>query len=567
MRDHILEAIFLDVNLWKEVIDKGVEKKIDNKWLSFFSDPNNRAAICYNIGKGEYHINPPHTGYKKKDDGSERTFLINEPKDRLLLNAIYKWLTRHEAKMIHPSCKSYQAGIGIGKIVKDVSKRIVKLSSGTPGQIIGRKFDINKYFESIPRKEIHKIFNILKHHHGNSSVIDLLEDYYDNDIYFDSKQKEVINNYQGIKQGSAVSAWLANVLLYEIDEILSRREGLYVRYSDDILYIGHDYEVVTQILKEKLSQIGLRLKEEKISDIYTDKYICFLGFEIRGENITLSKKWVKKFQEEIDKRSIKNIPLIKKISNLRKENFEKNEPQIKKLVGKTQRSIFRYLMYGNGRFSWATEVLTTVNNYKDLLTLSNYCLDAIRAVYTGKTNIGGLGKSLAHDIQRGKGRNVRSNYLKSKHLNSDPNDEDILSGFISIPAIQKIIGNKWLFRTIVSDIIKSPMIGEYGKASSRDNFNGNKEEIINQLEHLYEIYLYSKPNGDKVERFYALSLDDMNMDMLISGENRQESLKNLEKYLKTSVDFDTIKDKEKDWYWQSKSFPQLILLKSWFQPI
>ena len=228
MRDYILESIFLDTSLWTESIAHGVDKNIASSYLELFADPNWRADFCVDIANGIYKIKPPHTGYRMKDDGGERMFLINKPQDRLLLNIIYKWLMRNEGRMIHPSCMSYQKGIGIGKIVKQISQRITPIQNQN-GLVVGRKFDIHKYFDSIDRRYIHDALDKVQAHYGESSVLDLLRNYYDSDLYYDTRQHVIVDKYQGIKQGCAVSSWLANVLLFSIDEELSNRGGLYVR--------------------------------------------------------------------------------------------------------------------------------------------------------------------------------------------------------------------------------------------------------------------------------------------------------------------------------------------------
>lgn len=566
MRDHILESIFLDTSLWREVIEHGVEKRIPNHLLERFADPHVRADLCVKIGDGEYTIQPPHTGYRKKDDGGERMFLANEPEDRLLLNIIYKWLMKNESSMIHPSCKSYQSGIGIGKIVKEISHRITCNGTEDAGKVVGRKYDIHKYFDSIPREHIYGALETVEKDFGNSSIIDLLFEYYDTDIYYDTRQHSLVEEYQGIKQGCAVSAWLANVLLYSLDEKLSKRNGVYVRYSDDILYIGKDYEEVTDIIREHLSQMGLQLNERKVTDIISGEYFCFLGFDIHGKDITLSKKWVNHFQKEIDRRTIRNTKLITKVRDIRKVGGKEQETKLRRIVENTAKNLTRYLLYGNGTYSWATEVLPVVNKTVDIQQLTLYCLDALRAVYTGHTSIGGLGKSLRHGIQRGKGKHVLSNLFATLHLEHPEDGSKPFVRFMSLTAAQKTVSNKWLFRTVTVNLIDSFKHPVYGRNVTRSNLV-SREEIITELETLYSTYLNSRPDGSTVERFYANPLDEMTMEGLVVSDNRREAMEQLEKYLEDNVDFSILNESEKSWYWQSDKYPQLVLLKEWFENI
>lgn len=564
MRDHILESLFLDITLWKQVIEHGLDKKISKSLLESIADPHTRADLCIEIGEGKYSIQPPHTGYRKKDDGSERMFLANEPQDRLLLNVIYKWLMKNESKMIHPSCKSYQSGIGIGKIVKQISSKICCLTSEIGPATIGRKFDIHKYFESIDRNNILNILNKVENDFGSSSILDLLTDYYNSDIYYDTRKKTYVEEYQGIKQGCAVSAWLANVLLFEMDKDISQREGLYVRYSDDILYIGNDYEEVTDLIEKHLSKLGLTLNAKKIEDIHSNEYFRFLGFEIKGPEITLSQKWVKNFQKEIDKRTIKNTELIKKVRSIRKKSGEDKEKRLLILFNRAIRDVNQFLLYGNGKYSWANEVLPTINNRKDILTLSIYCLDALRAVYTGHTNIGGLGKSVRHTIQRGKGKNVLSNRTATRHLESGEFEFGEFNNFISLNSLKNIISNKWLYRALAYNK-KNSDYKIFGATKISYLNSKSQTDIISELEDFYARYRDSQPNGKECGIFYAKSLDDMTAVDLIKGENRSESLSQLYTYLIERVNFSLLTSNDKHWYWQSQNHPELVLLKSWFK--
>lgn len=565
MRDYILESIFLDTSLWIDSIAHGVEKHIASFCLEQFADPNWRADFCMQIANGLYKIQPPHTGYQKKDDGGERMFLINEPQDRLLLNIIYKWLMRNERSMIHSSCLSYQEGIGIGEIVKQISQKIT-LRQNQSKLVVGRKFDIHKYFDSIDRRYIHEALDLVQAHYGESSILDLLKNYYNSDSYYDTRQHVMVEQYQGIKQGCAVSSWLANVLLFSIDEELSKRGGLYVRYSDDIIYLGDDYDEVTEILKNRLAQMNLQLNEHKVTDIIADEYFTFLGFEIHGQDITLSRKWVKYFQQEVDKLTIRNTAFIKRVRRIHRTKDKKMEAHLRVILDIVERNLSKFLFYGNGRYSWATQVLPTVNNADDLQQLTLYCLDAMRAVYTGHTHIGGLGKSQKYGIQRGKGRHVKGNKVATAHLASYSESPFCLTSFLSLSAAQRLISNKWLMRTIVIDLIDTIKHPLYGQTNGIDSLLSNRDIIIQELESLYADYLNSNPNDCSIGRFYAHPLEEMDMDSLIRAGHRKESFNRMEQYLVDKIDFSHLKASDDSWYWQSDTFPQLVLLKKWFQP-
>jgi len=551
LSDSILSSIFLDTSLWAEVIDWGVRKGIPLHTLEYVQDPHGRAELCEQIALDEYIIQPPHTGYAKKDNGTERTFFINDPLTRLLFHAIYLWLMRNESDMIHPSCMSYHEGIGIGRVVKGVSEQIQTLSLHKANGIVGRKFDIHHYFDTIPRELIYKTLDKVGQHHGSSSIIDLIKQYYSSDTYFDTRKHEYIEAYQGIKQGCAVSSWFANVLLYSLDEALASLGECYVRYSDDILYIGNKYEEATAIIRNKLQNAGLQLNEKKTEDVHPDRFVRFLGFDIRGAEITLSAKWVKNFQRNIDQITILNKPLIARVRSLSKQHTESAQRQRLKLLSSATRRLARFLYYGNGTHSWASLVLPIINRESDINQLNSYCLDALRATYTGKTNIGGLGKSNQGGISRGKGRNVTSNRFATN---------DWLPKYISISAMQKVIHNRWLYRTLVHDML----LGESSQTPYSSNTTDQHLPTIDDIETAYHELLMSEPDGKSLSRFYAHPLSQLSFEDMLLAENRTTANERLESLLQSLASFHHLSEDSSHWFWQSSIHPELVILKEWF---
>ena len=139
----------------------------------------------------------------------------------------------------------------------------------------------------------------------------------------------------------------------------------------------------------------MTLNPKKIETVRKDRWIKFLGFNIKGDKITLSKSRVKSFQKEIESRTIKQ----RKISERRAVN-----------------QVNSYLYRGDGTYSWATSVLPIINVEKDVDTLNQFVMDCIRACATGKKKVGGLGSVNDKDdftIMRGVGKNVTSNRNKT----------------------------------------------------------------------------------------------------------------------------------------------------------
>lgn len=414
----VLLQKFFEADRWEKALEVGVGKGINKGELRRLTSPEIRLAMYNCIISDNYEIAPPHQAEIPKDDGTMRIVYVNENVDRVFLSIVNDMFFEVFPEMIHRSCKSYQSGIGCGKIVQEVSRKLCN----TVGTVIGWKSDLSKYFDTVPIEFIDKVFDEIEEKVGKSKIIDIVRKYYHTDWCFDV-DGNLIEHYQSLKQGCACASFLADVMLYHIDERLSTMDGYYVRYSDDCLYIGADYEKAMEFMKMYLGKMQLTLNPKKIEYLTHDKWFKFLGFNLMNDQITLSKGRVKSFQKEISARTTK-LPKI----------------GLKKAVN----SVNSYLYKGDGTFSWATSVLPIINVQKDIDTLNEYILDSLRACVTGRKKIGGLGVVMDKDdytILRGTGKNVTANKVKT--------DKEI-NGFLSLRCMQNaLLCNRAVYDTLV----------------------------------------------------------------------------------------------------------------------
>jgi len=412
MKDILLEKVF-EAERWEAAINKGVFKGIDKGELRQLCSPDTRIRLAMAILEDNYEIAPPHQALIPKDNGEFRTVYVNENIDRIFLSIVNDLLFELCSDMIHPACKSYQKGIGCGKVVQEITKNIKwqKECEDLESKTFGIKADLSKYFDSVPIEFIDNVFDQLVHKFGDSKIIAILRKYYHTDLCFDP-DGNLIKHYQSLKQGCAVASWLADVMLYEIDDHLSELKGMYVRYSDDILYIGRFYDYAMKVLEKNLEIMSMKLNPKKVEYLSYDRWFKFLGFMIKEDQITLSPGRVKTFQKEIEKRSVKNRHVSGKAAII---------------------SINRYLYKGDGTYSWATQVLPIINVDRDIDTLNEFVMDCIRACQTGKRKIGGLGtitNQKDYMILRGTGKNVSANRK---------NTEKEIEGYYSIRCMQKAL--------------------------------------------------------------------------------------------------------------------------------
>lgn len=420
--DTLLEKFF-DPSRWQYAISKGIVKDIRKDQLYQLTKPEVRAALYKAVAENRYRISPPHTALIPKDTPGEfRTVYVNEPIDRVFLSIANDLLFELCPEMIHPRCKSYQKGIGCGKVVKEVSSQIC----GTKGDVTGWKSDLSKYFDSVPLRHIDGIFDTVERKLGKSLIIDIIRAYYHSDIFF-GEDNALCEKYQSLKQGCAVAAFLADTILYDLDKKLSEDfGGFYIRYSDDMLFIGENYEAAMNCLQDELAKMQMKLNPKKVEYLTHTRWFKFLGFSIKEDLISLSGSRIKTFQKEIESRTTKN----------RTQTYRK-----------AVNSVNRFLYKGNGEFSWATQILPVCNVKKDIDTLNAFVMDCLRAVRTGRRRTGGLGYvSTRRDgcIARGRGRNVTANRLKT---------DKTLEGYLTIGCMRNaLVTRRAVYDTLVASL-------------------------------------------------------------------------------------------------------------------
>ena len=417
MTDILLQKFF-EKERWEEALETGVDKHIDKGELRKLTSPEVRLAMYNAIVNDNYEIAPPHQAQIPKDNGDVRIVYVNENVDRIFLSIANNLFFEMFPEFVHKSCKSYQSGIGCGKVVQEVSRQVIRTKTNK----VGIKADLTKYFDRVPLRYIDEIFDRMEAKVGKSKIIDIVRKYYHADLCFDVNG-ELIEHYQSLKQGCAVASFLADAVLYPIDKAISEMNVFYVRYSDDLLALGDGWEQAYVTIKKMLMEMELELNPKKVEILSKDKWFKFLGFNIKGSMITLSKSRVKSFQKEIEARTIKqrNISMRRAINQVNS-----------------------YLYKGDGTYSWATSVLPIINVGKDIDVLNIFVMDCIRACVTNKKKIGGLGSvndKADYTILRGTGKNVSANKNKTTKE---------IDGYLSIRCMQNaLVTRRAVYETLV----------------------------------------------------------------------------------------------------------------------
>lgn len=418
MIDEKLEQLY-NFDLWAESLEHVASKNKNNLGvLSELDMLSNRTVILSlidSIKQGTYKIGTPTVIKKKKDNGKYRELYVNSIQDRVILRVINKIYFNMYGSRVHNLCVSYREGTSIGEVVSSISKKLSK------GHITGYKVDISKFFDSVDRKSLLNALNFL----SSDSVVDrLILDYYTDDRVFLKDEQMYVERYKGLAQGCALSSFLCDYILRDIDEYFSGSE-IYYRYSDDIIIFDEDDSILEK-LDSKLNEYGLSLNLDKVERISSNNWFTFLGFSIKGDKISISKKSLQKFQSEIKTRYM----------------------NCKSYRG-FKRSVYSYL-YSSDVYScrgWFGIKVGTVNCIPDIKYLDNWVQDMFLAFKYKHDRIGSLGYNKQDNgvISRGKGRHVKRNREKGT-------DEEFVS-MLNLYYMYKMDRNLYLNELIVRGVI------------------------------------------------------------------------------------------------------------------
>lgn len=384
-------TLFASKDTLEMTVDAAIEKGIPPSTVRWFTEPKNRAYILSQMEARTLRIAPPHIILIPKPGSTEmRKVYCNEPLDRMICTQIGHVYQQMYADRIHPTCVSYQKGIGVGHIVKRISDYLV-----THPNLKGAKFDVHHYFDDI--SEVARDA-ALKELDSGSSIDKIVWDYLHDDTVID-ENGEVIHTYKGIAQGFAVSPFLANYLLRDIDAEIAKLNVVYYRYSDDILILGPDFDKAQEILYSMLKEKGLSINPCKVVPIDASTPFTFLGFRIHRDHITFSDDSIKRFKVK-----------IRAHTKTRKGQPLRSEEVLRKIIRDINHDLYVAYMFNDREFGWAEYMFGIVNVLEDIEMLDKYVKDHLRHTFTGKWNSFSNYAKVPNDMLR------RCGYVSMVHL-------------------------------------------------------------------------------------------------------------------------------------------------------
>lgn len=384
-------TLFLDKETLQMTIEHCTMKGIPLDEVRNFTEPEFRLRLAKLMLAGKCRIAPPHILLIPKPDSDEkRKVYCNNAMDRIICTQVAHVYNRMYKDLIHPCCVSYQKGVGVPHIVRSISQYLVT----HPG-LTGWKMDIHHYFDAVSEAARDQA---LKELDSGSCIDRIVWDYLHDDVILD-EHGEVQHVYKGIAQGFAVSPFLANYLLRDMDEAVSRLNVLYYRYSDDLLILGPDADRAKEIVASMLAEKGLQIHPRKCVPVDASTRFTFLGFDICGGDITFSQSSLKRIKKD-----------IRSLTKTRKGQDKRSEEVLHKVIRQINHKLYVAHIINDKEFGWGEYFLGTVTVEADIRMLDEYIKDHIRHTYTGKWNSSANYRKVPNDVLR------QCGYVSMVHL-------------------------------------------------------------------------------------------------------------------------------------------------------
>ena len=361
----------LDENKWNSFLMSKIESNyLSPKEIKEFKDfitEKKYLDICESIIKNEYEFSIPKKIVINKIGKNKKRIVYMFNEDEVIILKYINYLLYDYDYMFSSNLYSFRKN----KSVKDAINGIQRIHN--LDNMYAYKVDISNYFNSVP---IDRLLVNLKNE-IDENTYNLFNSILSNNkvIY----NKKVIEEETGIMAGVPISSFLANYYLKDMDRYFENNNIKYFRYADDILVLSNNIEELIEYkndIHKYLIDSGLNINPDKEYIFNPKESVEFLGFEINGRIVDISKMQLKKIKGKI-KRSARKF---------RRWKLEKNVEDIPTLV--TMNKKFNNKFYGkeDDELSWRYYFFPLINTTDSLHEIDLYMQECQRYVVTGVHN-------------------------------------------------------------------------------------------------------------------------------------------------------------------------------------
>ncbi len=280
-------------------------------------------SIWRKIENSQYTPLPAIMFEIEKPDGGTRQIMSFSIPDASVANIFHRRLTNRNKGLFSAYSFAYRPD-------KNIFEGIIQLRRMLqPPKTFVLKYDYSKYFDTIDHDYLKKFIS-------NGAFVITSAERHVIDAFLKHRYSSFpsygVGNHQqrmkGVPQGSSLSLFLSNIAAHELDMKLEQLNGSFVRFADDVIAVAHSFEDAREIeleFRAHCERSGVKINFEKSSgisllhrrksddrrDYFLDgsdggrlaliDSVDFLGHNVSSDQITLTKKAIKRIKRRISK--------------------------------------------------------------------------------------------------------------------------------------------------------------------------------------------------------------------------------------------------------------------------
>lgn len=361
-----------DENIWNDFLlrkeSQGTIARRELDYLRSFIAEKKYMPVVESLIRGEYSFPLPQMKEINRISSGKKRIVFTFPEEySTVLKLIAYLLHRYDSKLPR-NLYSFKEHTGVKKAVRNISTK-VKLD-----RCYTYKADVHDYFNSIDASIlIPKLSELLVDEPKLMSFFDKL--FSEPRALVDG---EVIETKKGAMAGLAVSSFMANIYLTEMDEFFEKRKIPYIRYSDDVIVFAETEEEIKEYeeyVKKFICGKGLSINMSKEVRTVPGEPIEFLGFRFEDGRIDVSRVSLMKLKGKMKRRA-------RKIYRWKLRKGVDNEAAIRLYIRFLNQKFYDNPIHEEITWSrWFFPVLTTD---RSLRVIDGYAVDCIRYIATGR---------------------------------------------------------------------------------------------------------------------------------------------------------------------------------------